>query len=70
MTEKSTPVAFDPNGYAGKRLKADPKFAKAYDDLEGKYGCACWWRISAVATLAKPERFWPACGKGAMLKTI
>ncbi len=31
---KFSPVAFDPNGYATKRRKIDPKFAKAYEALE------------------------------------
>jgi hypothetical protein len=34
---KFSPVAFDPKGYAVKRCKSDPKFAKAYDALDDKF---------------------------------
>ena len=39
MTEatKFSPVAFNPKGYAVKRRKADPKFAKAYDALDDEF---------------------------------
>ena len=34
---KFSPVAFDPKGYAVKRRKSDPKFAKAYNALDDKF---------------------------------
>jgi hypothetical protein len=34
---KFSPVAFNPKGYAVKRRKADPKFAKAYDTLDDEF---------------------------------
>ena len=34
---KFSPVAFNPKGYAVKRRKADPKFAKAYDALDDEF---------------------------------
>ena len=34
---KFSPEAFDPKGYAVKRSKIDPKFAKAYDALEDEF---------------------------------
>jgi len=39
MTEatKFSPVAFNPKGYAVKRRKADPKFAKAYDASDDEF---------------------------------
>ena len=37
MSEKFSPVAFDPKGYATKRRKIDPKFTKAYDALDDEF---------------------------------
>ena len=37
MSEKFSPVAFDPKGYASKRRKIDPNFAKAYDALDDEF---------------------------------
>jgi len=34
---KFSPVAFNPKGYAVKRRKADPKFAKAYDASDDEF---------------------------------
>ena len=56
MTEKFTPVAFDPKGYAGKRRKADPKFAKAYDALEDEFAVlAALLKARAAAGLTQAE---------------
>ena len=34
---KFSPVAFNPKGYATKRRKSDPKFAKAYAALNDEF---------------------------------
>ena len=46
---KFSPVAFDPKGYAVKRRKADPKFAKAYDALEDEFEA-----LAAIQKLVQP----------------
>ena len=56
MTEKFSPVAFDPKGYAVKRRKADPKFAKAYDALDDEFAAlAALLKARAVAGLTQAE---------------
>ena len=58
MTEanKFSPVAFDPKGYAVKRRKADPKFAKAYDALDDEFAAlAALLKARSAAGLTQAE---------------
>jgi DNA-binding XRE family transcriptional regulator len=56
MTEKFSPVAFDPKGYAVKRRKADPKFAKAYDALDDEFAAlAALLKARTAAGLTQAE---------------
>lgn len=58
MTEanKFSPVAFDPKGYAAKRRKADPKFAKAYDALDDEFAAlAALLKARTAAGLTQAE---------------
>ena len=56
MSEKFSPVAFDPKGYAVKRRKADPKFAKAYDDLDDEFAAlAALLKARTAAGLTQAE---------------
>jgi DNA-binding XRE family transcriptional regulator len=58
MTEanKFSPVAFNPKGYAVKRRKADPKFAKAYDALDDEFAAlAALLKARTAAGLTQAE---------------
>jgi ribosome-binding protein aMBF1 (putative translation factor) len=58
MTEanKFSPVAFDPKGYAVKRRKADPKFAKAYNALDDEFAAlAALLKARTAAGLTQAE---------------
>ena len=58
MTEatKFSPVAFNPKGYAVKRRKADPKFAKAYDALDDEFAAlAALLKARTTAGLTQAE---------------
>jgi DNA-binding XRE family transcriptional regulator len=58
MTEanKFSPVAFDPQNYAAKRSKKDPKFAVAYDALEDEFAAlAALLKARAAAGLTQAE---------------
>ena len=56
MTEKFSPVAFNPKGYAVKRRKADPKFAKSYDALNDEFeALAALLKARAAAGLTQAE---------------
>ena len=58
MTEatKFSPVAFNPKGYAIKRRKADPKFAKAYDALDDEFAAlAALLKARTAAGLTQAE---------------
>jgi DNA-binding XRE family transcriptional regulator len=53
---KFSPVAFDPKGYAVKRRKADPKFAKAYDALDDEFAAlAALLKARTAAGLTQAE---------------
>ena len=53
---KSSPVAFNPKGYAVKRRKADPKFAKAYDALDDEFATiAALLKARTAAGLTQAE---------------
>ena len=53
---KSSPVAFNPKGYAVKRRKADPKFAKAYDALDDEFAAlAALLKARTAAGLTQAE---------------
>ena len=53
---KFSPVAFDPNGYATKRRKIDPKFAKAYDALDDEFAAlAALLKARTAAGLTQAE---------------
>jgi DNA-binding XRE family transcriptional regulator len=53
---KFSPVAFNPKGYAVKRRKADPKFAKAYDALNDEFeALAALLKARAAAGLTQAE---------------
>lgn len=56
MSEKFSPVAFNPKGYAVKRRKADPKFAKAYDALDDEFAAlAALLKARSAAGLTQAE---------------
>ena len=56
MSEKFSPVAFNPKGYAVKRRKADPKFAKAYDALDDEFAAlAALLKARTAAGLTQAE---------------
>ena len=56
MSEKFSPVAFDPKGYATKRRKSDPKFAKAYDVLDDEFAAlAALLKARTAAGLTQAE---------------
>ena len=58
MTEatKFSPVAFNPKGYAVKRRKADPRFAKAYDALDDEFtALAALLKARTAAGLTQAE---------------
>ena len=53
---KFSPEAFDPKGYAVKRSKIDPKFAKAYDALEDEFAAlAALLKARTAAGLTQAE---------------
>ena len=53
---KFSPVAFNPKGYAVKRGKAEPKFAKAYDALYDEFeSLAALLKARAAAGLTQAE---------------
>ena len=53
---KFSPVAFNPKGYAVKRRKADPKFAKAYDALDDEFAAlAALLKARTAAGLTQAE---------------
>ena len=53
---KFSPVAFDPKGYAVKRRKTDPKFAKAYDALDDEFAAlAALLKARTAAGLTQAE---------------
>ena len=53
---KFSPVAFNPKGYAVKRRKADPKFAKAYDALDDEFAAlAALLKARSAAGLTQAE---------------
>ena len=53
---KFSPVAFDPKGYAVKRRKADPRFAKAYDALDDEFAAlAALLKARTAAGLTQAE---------------
>jgi len=53
---KFSPVAFNPKGYATKRRKADPKFAKAYDALDDEFAAlAALLKARTAAGLTQAE---------------
>lgn len=53
---KFSPVAFDPKGYATKRRKIDPKFAKAYDALGDEFATiAALLKARTAAGLTQAE---------------
>ena len=53
---KFSPVAFNPKGYAVKRRKTDPKFAKAYDALNDEFeALAALLKARTAAGLTQAE---------------
>ena len=49
-------MAFNPKGYAVKRRKADPKFAKAYDALDDEFAAlAALLKARTAAGLTQAE---------------
>jgi ribosome-binding protein aMBF1 (putative translation factor) len=55
-TNKFSPVAFDPKGYATKRRKTDKKFAVAYDALEDEFAAlAALLKARTTAGLTQAE---------------
>jgi DNA-binding XRE family transcriptional regulator len=53
---KFSPVAFDLKCYAGKRRKAEPKFAKAYDAFDDEFAAlAALLKARAAAGLTQAE---------------
>jgi DNA-binding XRE family transcriptional regulator len=55
-TNKFSPVAFDPKGYAVKRRKTDKKFAVAYDALEDEFAAlAALLKARTTAGLTQAE---------------
>ena len=53
---KFSPVAFNPKGYAVKRRKADPKFAKAYNALDDEFASlAARLKVRTAAGLTQAE---------------
>lgn len=56
MSEKFSPVAFDPKGFATKRRKIDHKFAKAYDALDDEFAAlAALLKARIAAGLTQAE---------------
>ena len=55
-SNKFSPVAFDPKGYAAKRRKTDAKFAVAYDAFEDEFAAlAALLKARAAAGLTQAE---------------
>ena len=56
MSEKFSPVAFNPKGYAVKRRKSDSKFAVAYDALDDEFeALAALLKARTAAGLTQAE---------------